>query len=222
MFFSDIGVYFLGCCALCWLARKEKQTNYKKKQNNVKIVFCWRGHQRMRKKKMVLCKHCKTLFVFGQEKKGHFCAHYLCWPKNVIFNGLARPRKHYKFCGFRRNQAKPKMTPFFWKVVFWDGWKSDCYLSFFFFQTWSSGVCWNEKSVWKRVVALDMAKGWALFRCFATYLVCGGWLCDVCLFWCPPKNRSFLSCKATKSLENKGKSQETEKTHRTEREKKTI
>ena len=83
MRFSKRTLHFLFLSLLCWRNRNRKKTNkmekapkpYKKRFFKVVI------QKSEKSKKCIFSKNCLTLFVSGREKKTHFRAHYLFWPK---------------------------------------------------------------------------------------------------------------------------------------------
>ena len=90
----------------------------KAKKNPIKIWFFKVVMQKCEKSKMDFF-NCLTLFVSGREKKTHFRAHYLFWPKNFLGPKQCKPGKAIKIVGgFSGNCPKPKMTPFLGKRCF--------------------------------------------------------------------------------------------------------
>ena len=68
-----------------------------KAQKPIKIVFLrWSSKNVKKAKKWIFSKNCLTLFVSGREKKAHFRAHYLFWPKNVFGPKQCKPGKTIK------------------------------------------------------------------------------------------------------------------------------
>ena len=61
-----------------------------------------------------------TVCVRKSEKRPHFRAHYLFWPKHFLGPKTVQTRKNCKNSGFSGNCPKPKTTPLFWKKVFSD------------------------------------------------------------------------------------------------------
>ena len=64
------------------------------------------------------CKNCLTLFVSGREKKAHFRAHYLFWPKSFFGPKQCKPGKTIKIVVSAEIGQNTKMTPFFGKKCF--------------------------------------------------------------------------------------------------------
>ena len=132
------------------------------------------------------------------RKKRLFRAHCLLWPKSfgaktdktgnaikIVVSGESAQNQKWHLC---------------WKRFVWDGWKSGFHYLWFLklcsaesmtlwcFQQSTTiaqkkGVSWKSRKFLKNCgVVLSMARRCFLFRCFVTYLVCGGWLCGVCFF----------------------------------------
>ena len=136
------------------------------------------------------------LCLEGRSKTAFSCTASVLG-KHLLGATKAHTQEHYLNCGFSGICLKPKMTPFFEKGVFGDGWNSAFYYVWF----WKAVLCWkhnlfvdaafaankvyvekNRRFVKHSGLFLNMAKRCFCLGFFVTCLVCGDWLCDVCLF----------------------------------------
>ena len=118
MMFSKESCFFVVFKSCRKTNRKKKTQDGKGPQKpNNKVFLRWSSKMRKKTKKWIFCKHCLNLFVSGREKKRHFCAHYLFWPK-TFWAKTAQTTRNCKNSGFNGNCRIPKMTPFYQKVFF--------------------------------------------------------------------------------------------------------
>ena len=121
--------------------------------------------------------------------------HTICF--GSFFNVLAQPWKHFQIV-VSGDSAKARNDTFSWESLFWDGWKllivffkSCALLKTLFYSVFSkhsscskNGVCWKTENLWEIVLCSSTwQKGVFSLGVFVTCLVCGGWLCGVCLFF---------------------------------------
>ena len=147
-------------------------------------------------KKCPFCKNCLTLFLWGREKKTHFRALDLFWPKILGGPKQWKPGKTIKNSGFSGNCPTRKMT-LFWERWFW-GWVKKCFsltvflkscalLKTHFYRVFSKHSNCNRKdvclkqteNVWKTVGCFEHGNKMFLFVFFWGF---NGFVC-VCVFF---------------------------------------
>ena len=101
---------------------KRKKIKWKRAKNPIKIglFLRWSSKNVKNQKKWIFSKYWLTLCVSVREKKRAFSCTLSVLAKNFFWPKTVQTRKNYKNSGFSRNCPKPKMTPFFWKRVFFD------------------------------------------------------------------------------------------------------